>query len=289
MVEPNMKRSLKESDANNRQLYLSVGCATENVRTAAEFYGWEPELSHIEMGHLLASKIDLVGTPKPPELREPGHPAMYAKKRRTNRGEYESREPSDEFQTFARRLSDDETEVHLVADSEKRSRLALIVSDALIEAMDDRGFRRELSEYLLPNVTNIKIGMTMSSFGVPTPASFVVPHVVPYLNVNRLSRKRDEALLRDHTPMFIVVATRQDCPRDWMRAGRIYQSMALQAEKLGLKTAVSAAPIQIGRHFQHLQSELGTEFRPQVFFRIGYAKGGSASTPRMPASDVVVQ
>src|SRR5688572_2347769 len=39
-VAPDMDRALPESDRDHRQLYLSVGCALENLCAAAEWYGY---------------------------------------------------------------------------------------------------------------------------------------------------------------------------------------------------------------------------------------------------------
>ena len=64
--------------------------------------------------------------------------------------------------------------------------------------------------------------------------------------------------------------------------------MALEAERIGLRTAVMAAPIEIGKYYQGLQDVLGTKFRPQVFFRMGYSKNNPKHSPRFNPDSVAI-
>jgi nitroreductase len=284
-VAPDMARALPQSDANHRQLYLSIGCATENLCAAADYYGYQTEVARSETGGAIACRVRVIGTPSSANVRAADHVALAIPRRRTNRNAYDARPPEAAFLDMVRGLATPELRVDVLLDEEARARSAAIVSDALIEAMDSTGFRHELSHYVRNNVTAARTGMPMYGFGMPTPPSFLAPALVRRFNVNRMSRKQDEELIR-RTPAHVILSTREDGPDAWIHAGRTFERVAIEAERRGISTGPLAAAIQIGDHFKNLQSLLATDFRPQVFFRAGYATKAPAHSPRIPASEV---
>ena len=286
VAAPDMARALPESDRNHRQLHLSVGCAIENLCAAAEYYGYGVAVSKTDLDGEAAWRIRLSGASLDRSKRPAVHRALAAARRITNRNAYEPRMPDPAFLSWLQAQAGPDLEVRLVDGEPLKSRIADVVSDALIEAMDDTGFRRELSGYVRPNITRAETGMPMYGFGMPTPPSFLAPLLVRLFNVNRPSRKADEALLKSKTPVFAVISTRGDDPEAWIEAGRTYERAALEAAARGISTAPLAAAIQIGSHYRRLQELLGTRFRPQVFFRIGYALKAPPHSPRIPAERV---
>ncbi len=284
-VAPEFGRALPQSDANHRQLYVSIGAAAENIVAAAEYYGYAVTAEVAEEDGGMAVRVRCDGRPLDPAARAGDHAALHASRRKTNRNPYESRMPDADFLAWATSLAGNGLQVHVVSAEPQKADIAGVVSDALLDAMDDTGFRRELSAYIRNNTTSQPLGMTMIGFGMPTPPSYLAPLIVRFVNVNRPSRKKD---LADLTPAFIVLATEEDGPRQWIAAGRVFERMALEATKRGMATAPLAAGIQIGQHYRRLQTLLATAARPQVFFRIGYAVEGKEPphSPRLTASEV---
>ena len=41
IIKPELKRALPVSDNNHRQLFISLGCALENILVAADYYGYK--------------------------------------------------------------------------------------------------------------------------------------------------------------------------------------------------------------------------------------------------------
>lgn len=284
-VAPDMARALPQSDANHRQLYLSIGCAVENLCAAADYYGYRTEVERSQADGTIGRRVRFSGEPLPAASRDAGHVALAIPRRRTNRNPYEARPPEAAFLDWVRGLASPELRVDMLLDEEARARSAKIVSDALIEAMDSTGFRHELSGYVRPNITSAQTGMPMYGFGMPTPPSFLAPAIVRRLNVNRLSRKQDEEVVR-RTPAHVILSTREDGPDAWIEAGRVFERVAIEGESRGISTAPLAAAIQIGENFRNLQKLLATDFRPQVFFRVGYATKAPPHSPRIPAAEV---
>ncbi|OGL72946.1 hypothetical protein A3C96_02950 [Candidatus Uhrbacteria bacterium RIFCSPHIGHO2_02_FULL_60_10] len=286
VVRPNLARALPQSDPTGRQLYISIGCAVENICQAADYYGYQPTVTASATGP--AWRISLAGTPKPAGARRPDHPALAISHRQANRTKYEARPPE---QAFVQDLPQwaDAVRVSVVETEPVKSKIATIVSDGLIEAMDSKPFREELSHYVLPNITKRMVGMPMSGFGMPTPPSFLAPFLVRLFNVNRLKRQEDEELLSKHTPAFVVLSTVADDIPAWFAVGRAFQRIALEAVARGMSTAPMASVIEIGDHHRELQTLLGESGRPQMFFRLGYASGPAPLSPRLPAALVLAK
>ena len=153
--------------------------------------------------------------------------------------------------------------------------------------MSGNEFRFELSGYVKNNYTRANIGMPGFTLGIPGPFSLVAPALIKHFNLARLSRNKDEELLRLYTPMFGIISTAEDDKYHWVRAGAKYQMLALEAERIDLKTEIMAAPIEIGNYYQDIQDVLNTRMRPQVFFRMGYSHNKTTHSPRINASEVM--
>lgn len=279
---PDFDRALPHSDQNHRQLFISLGCALENLLVAADYYGFEASWIYQEANHAIEVSLNKVREHADNE----NHLIFVIPKRHTNRNKYLEKLPDESFLEKLKSYSTPNSKIFFIKDKEAKNKIAEIVSEALIAAMDDTLFRKELSEYLKPNITNSPIGMPASGFGIPTPVSFVAPTLIRYVNMNKLSKKQDAALLKEHTPVFGVISTSEDNIKSWIEAGKLYQKVTLSAEQEGLKTAPMAVVIQIGDFYKALQRTLGIIQRPQVFFRIGYSDMISTYSPRLEATRV---
>ena len=123
--------------------------------------------------------------------------------------------------------------------------------------------------------------------GIPGPVSLFASSLIRRVNMNRLSLKQDEELLKKFTPVFVLISSKHDNRRDWLKAGQLYEHIALEAVKNDLQTSPLAAPIQKDSFNQALQSLLAIHYRPQVFFRLGYCKENLHATPRLSFQDVI--
>ena len=175
----------------------------------------------------------------------------------------------------------------LISDQEKKNQIADVVIEAGIAAMDDKGFRHELSRYVKNNYTSSPVGMPLYGFGVPGPISLIAPFMMKHINMNKVNAKTDMDILKNHTPAVLVIATRDDTRKEWLETGALYERIALEAERRGISTAPSAAAIQIGEFYKKLQTILKTNYRPQFFTRIGYADASPSHSPRLQAREVI--
>jgi hypothetical protein len=282
LIKPDMSRALLESDKNSRQLFISLGCAIENIVVAGDYFGYSSrvEYSKDSARIIFSSSQNLI-------KGDSQHLAKYITERCTNRTPYTSRMP-DAFLKELQKNTYDSLSVHIVSEQEKKDIIADAVLDAMEMAMDDDNFRLELSAYVKHNLTSSPVGMPGFGMGIPTALSFVAPFALRKMNVARKSRKQDEKLLKIHTPAYLVIATNEDSPIAWMETGRAYESLALLGTKHGVGIAPMAAVIQIGDFYKRVQNVLGSRARPQFFARIGYPEKEIAHSPRLSVSEVII-
>ena len=286
-IYADMARSLPASDTNNRQLLISLGCVLENILTAAEYYGYEVKVSLLSDTADNSCIASIVFSEAQNYIRPKHHAIFTIPKRRTNRTKYDNRPPEEDFIQWVSSLASENTQFFLITNKTNKDAIADIVIEAGISAMESTDFRHELSHYVKNNYTSSPIGMPLYGFGVPGPISLIAPFMMKFVNMNKVNAKTDSDVLKNYTPAVLVIATRDDTRKEWLETGALYERIALEAERRGLSTAPSAAVIQIGELYKKLQETLKTNYRPQFFARVGYAKDTTKPSPRLAANMVL--
>ncbi|NNM83957.1 hypothetical protein HKL94_01955 [Candidatus Parcubacteria bacterium] len=272
-------RRLPASDKNDRQAYISLGCAIANIEIIAAYHGHAVDLVFTDSGAELRFS-ESKDKNSLPEL------AQYLTKRATNRSAYIKEPLPTKLRNEAQALVVEGTKLQFVEDAVQIAALAALAVDSSISAMEDIDFREELSRHVLPNTSSHKIGMPGFGLGFPLPISFILPHLIRRTNVAKLSRKQDMALFQK-TPTIGIIETKTDMKVDWMNVGRTYERLALLATSMGYATAPWGAPIQTKDFHTHISSTLNLSGRPQMFFRLGRPTKPVPHAPRIPVERVL--
>jgi hypothetical protein len=286
-IFPDESRKLSQSDKNDRQLYISLGCAITNLITAADFYGYNSIIEYVEdiNSKYIGAKITLKN--EKPKSNDSKHLIYSIQRRVTDRSKYRDQMPEDLFVSMVNTLELQDINCHIVKDDSQKNAIADIALAGMADAMADINFRKELSKYVKPNTSSSRIGMPGFGLGFPFIISYIAPILLRFLNMNKFSHKQEEELLKKHTPAFIIITSKDDNPISWLKSGQVYEEIALKAEKIGLRSSIWAAPIQIGEYYKELQKILNISFRPQVFFRIGYSDANVMHSPRLPIEECI--
>jgi hypothetical protein len=281
-LEP--KRLLPESDTNDRQAIISLGCAVKNIEIAAAYYGYSSEVVFDELTHTAQICIKK----EEGQLDNSNHMALFISKRFTNRSPHSEKALNAEAISSIKGLENHEfLQIDIVTNPEQVKKLGSAAVTAGIDAMNDKGFRNELSDYLKSNLTRSPVGMPGFGLGFPLPISILAPTLVRMTNMGKASEKQDRSLF-DSTQAIIVISTKSDSRADWFEVGRIYEEIALIATRSGMATSPWGAPIQIGEHYKRIQSIIDTNHRPQLFCRLGYPTKSVAHSPRLSAEEVTI-
>ncbi|MBF8280981.1 MAG: hypothetical protein HW383_754 [Candidatus Magasanikbacteria bacterium] len=279
ILAPEWSRDLPKSDPAHRQLFISLGCALENLLIAAGQFGLNASVTYpsdTEENIILSFDVW--------DRSKHSSPLFAAiPDRRSHRGSYFPEFPSENMPPLLE-LALPDTQIEIVRD-ERRFGLADLSIKAGIAAMTD-DFRDELSQYVIPNYSNRMVGMPGKCHNMPLPVSMIAGWLIKRVNVAKMNEGVERKLLERASPAFGIVTAIGDSRRDWIRAGQTFERAALHATWRGMATAPLAAAVQVGDFFRDVQKILGTMMRPLVMFRIGYPKKSAPHSPRLPASTV---
>jgi hypothetical protein len=279
-------RRLRIADENDRQLYLSIGCAIENLIVSANYYNLNTTIEYCDnTNDDLAATIHF--SEKVANISQDHSLIESIITRRTNRNKYKKDRINPETLKELKSYESEEIEITIVDDENKLYNLAQIAVLASIESMIDEEFRKELSKHIKHNLTKSNVGMPGFTLGLPTPLSFVLPHLIKKFNMEKLAQKQNLELLTKYTPYIVIIASKHDSKKDWLACGRVYQQLNLNANKYNISTSPWGAPIQIGQFYNEISKIIESEKRPQMFFRMGYAQKNTRFSPRLSADQVI--
>jgi len=286
-VHGNEERKLRASDPDNRQFFVSIGCAIENILVAADYYGLHPAVAYFPdpADPLYAAKISFSNFAA--ARHESNDHLIFEITRRTaNRELFGERPIPDDFLEKIRSMNNESLSSCIVHEPAVKKEITAVAVDATVAAMRDKAFCGELSQWMKPSLSKYHDGMPGYNIGIPWPLSFIFGFVIRHGNVAEMQRKAIGKML-EKTPVMVAIATKENTPMTWLETGRTLERIWLEASKRGISMGIIAAPVQIGDFYLRLQSALKTSLRPQAFFRIGYSGTTRPKSPRLAFKDII--
>jgi hypothetical protein len=297
-----LNRNIGTIDSLRREMYISLGCALENLTLAAAAHGWTPtvQLMPDPTDPTFAARVDLASG------QDPVSP-LYAEipERHTNRAAYTARVMAPETLQAMQSLIDS-PDVGLIwfistADRQAFSDLTLratlaIIADPAQAADDFTWYRTSWSE-----LQAHKDGITLDAAGLGDMLRFLgklVPVSREQSDDGWLTATRETQLPTAAAFGTLVVHDSRDNVQR-MQAGRAWQRMHLWATSQGI--ALQPLNQVVERAEREQTAGLEPDFTPAVAallpvpgwqavmpFRIGYPTGADFLSPRRPAEDVIV-
>jgi nitroreductase len=279
-VYADKSRWLKVADADQRELHVSIGCALENLLIAAEHFGYGHQVAYLPQGE----EDDLVVLVT---FEHDGQASSFRSavlfdaipERRTNHNVYDAREiPQEDLERLEACCVEEGILLHTTNEAAiKRAVDEMIVrADAMQFA--DPAWREELGYWMGQGV-----------FGTPWLMSKVAQLAVTYLNMGKGTAKKDSDLLMS-APVLAVISSSTDDRTAQVKAGQVFERVALMATALGIRVHPMSQILEIPE-FKAEVAELipAPDVVPQHTFRLGYAEREEGHTPRRPLADVLVQ
>jgi hypothetical protein len=146
LVFADKSRWLKVADADQRELYISLGCALENLIVAADHFGYNSSVAYFPGQEDLVAEVALQPAANPSR-----DPRLFSAipSRQTNRNPYEPRAISEaDLETIKSLSSDADVSIFITRDPAiKKSFLALVVqANGIQYSVAD--FKSELGHWL---------------------------------------------------------------------------------------------------------------------------------------------
>jgi len=272
-IVPDFTKALQVVDANHRELYISLGCAVENLCLAAKEKGYRPMPTITQKDDTTYSiRVELT---EEQVQKDPLFQAIDT--RQTNRREYSRRMIDPDTISMIQQVSCQEgTQFSIYPrKSETYKTLSEYIYRGNAIQMQDKAFKKELLSWIRFNKKHIrktKDGLTHEVMGTPATPSFLGRMIVSMFLKPDKQNKTDRKKLESSSHL-VLFTTKNNTPREWIALGRTLERFLLKTTNLGIANAYMNPPCEV----QALAEELRENFTenqqyPALLLRIGYAE-----------------
>ena len=277
-IHPDYTRALPVVDPDNRELFVSIGCATENLCVAAEHIGYEPSVSISDEGIvtvLMSKRGDNGGE---------GESLMFDQIacRQTNRQIYDGRMVAErDMKRLMDTAPEDGVGLHLYPNGvESYDVIARYVCEGNSHQMRDPDFKVELQAWMRYNKKHqdeTLDGLSYAVFGAPNVPKCIAKRFIASA-INETAQNRADRRKIKSSALFALFTTRNNTCVEWIGLGRVLERFLLRSTALGIAHAYMNQPNEVNGLSQCLATDLCLSGEhPTILLRLGYAK-------RMPYS-----
>ncbi len=282
-IHPDYSRRLPVVDPQDRELWISLGCALENLLVAARASGYAAEVSYPE-------QVDFIHVQLAADTRQDSPLFGAIPLRQNTRSAYDGRliknEELDQLQALqlepgvTLQFATNPTMMETFLEYVNLGNLAQYAEPAFVD---------ELIAWLRFNkkeALSSLDGLYSICSGNPQ-----VPRLIGRMFVAGTKPQQqadaDAAKFRS-SPAAVVVASESDDRASWVRTGQVYERLALTMTSLNIKSAFLNQPIEVSTLRGQFQSAIGLgSSLPQLLVRFGYAEAMPKSL-RRPVEEVLL-
>jgi hypothetical protein len=267
-IRPDFSRRTPVVDPDDHHLFVSLGCAAENLELAASARGHQGDLEFDNAG---GGSISFAHQPA-----ESQDSALFdaIAQRQSTRAEYDGRAVSTvDLRMLAAAAVVPGVDMLLITDRAVMDRIRDLVVAGNSTQMADTAFVRELKSWLRfspRHAIETGDGLYSVASGNPALPEWLGPRAFDMLVTAERENDRYASQLRSSSGVAVFVAQRDD-REHWVLAGRACQRFALQATALGLKHAYINQPVEVPSLRLELAALVGMAGRrPDVVMRFGH-------------------
>lgn len=273
-ILPDFSRRCPAVDPDDHHMFVSLGCAAENLVQAALAHELQAEVSF----DATRDAVQVALAPVPAQAT-PLFNAIAS--RQCTRGDYDGKPLSSAELTLLERAGTAK-DVHMMVITERTAmeRVLEQVVQANTAQMADPAFVKELKTWIRFNGTEaVRTGDGLFSATTGSPAIPTWLGELVFGWVFRAKSENDKYARQIRSSGGIAVFIGQAADKaHWVEVGRCYERFALQATALGIRNAHVNQPVEIAAMRPHFSSVLGLGVqRPDLVVRFGRG-------PAMPRS-----
>ncbi|MBE0684541.1 MAG: Tat pathway signal protein [Anaerolineaceae bacterium] len=282
-ILPDYNRRLPVVDPNDRELWISLGCALENLLITARAIGFAPELSYPDNKDLITVSLQA----DPPQV-SPLFDAIP--ERQTTRGEFDGQIiKASEINQLQELPLEPGVSLHFVSDPVGIERVAEYVNQGNLAQYGNPAFIEELIFWLRFNrreILNSLDGLYSVCSGNPEVPAWLGKMFVSGTKPQQQA-DADAKKLRSSSGV-VNIASENDDKSSWVRTGQVYERLTLMMTSLNIKSALLNQPIEVPDIRPQFQSAMNLGERySQLLVRFGYAPAMPKSI-RKPVEQVLV-
>jgi nitroreductase len=276
-IHSDASRWQQVSDPHKRELYISLGCALENLLVALEHFGF---------GHIvtrspgaedesIAAQVAILDHP----VARPRGASLFEAivRRHTHHGRYRGRAVG--ARTLAKLMEcklEHDLELLLTPDRAVKQSVDRLMLEGDALALANPRYRRELAECI-----------GEGSFGGPWLLSLAQEFAVAHLGVRKVIARGDHAALAA-SPVFGLISGHTGGKEARIKAGQLLERLYLAATAQGLVLQPISQLLEVERVRMKVSKLFRAGGVPLMPFRLGYAGEPGLRTPRRPLEEVLL-
>ena len=274
-IGPDFTRRCPVVDPDDHHVFVSLGCAAENLVHAALAYGLHADARFDPSGPGAIA----VGLEPTPASASPLFKAIA--ERQCTRGDYDARPLSaEELRLLERAGSGDGVRVLLLTARPAMERVLEYVVAANTAQMNDAAFVEELKAWIrfgADEALRTGDGLFAGATGNPALPRWLGSRMMGLVFTPASENERYARQVRSSAGIAVFASDASD-KAHWVEAGRCYERFALQATALGIRNAFLNQPVEVASIRPQLAAALGLgSRRPDLIVRFGRG-------PAMPLS-----
>ena len=282
-IHPDYSRELKVVDPQHRELWISLGCALENLLVAARATGHAAEVSYPD-------STDVIRVSLASDSLQPSPLFDAIPERQNTRSEYDGRPiPASDLDRILSLPIEPGVSLSIVTTTNELDTLVEYVNQGNLRQYADTSFVDELIEWLRFNKREALAAMdglySVCSGNPEVPGwlgRMFVAGTKPQQQADVDAKK-----LRSSSAAVVIASETED-KSTWVRTGQVYERLALQTTALGIKSAFLNQPIEVSELCSQFQNAVGLGASlPQLLLRLGYADAMPKSL-RRPVDAVLI-
>jgi hypothetical protein len=271
-IQPDLSRRTPVVDPDEHHLWVSLGCATENLVLAAAALG-----KHANV--VFGTQQVHVALDNAMPLRSPLVDAIF--QRQCTRAEYDGQPmPTDVLQELTRAADRRGVRLLLLTERAKIEGVLDYVTQGNSAQIRNRAFVNELKNWIRFNEADALAagdGLFSRLTGNPTLPRWLGNMMFSMLLSEKSENEKCVKQMRSSAGVAVFVGEHAD-PAHWFEVGRAYEHFALAAATLGVRTAFLNQPVEVPAVRTQFAQWLGLGAgRPDLVVRFGRG-------PRMPYS-----
>lgn len=265
-ILPDLARRCPAVDPDDHHLFVSLGCATENLVQAALAYGLKGEAQFDAAGHAVRVMFETTQAQITPLF-------TAIPLRQCTRGDYDGKTLSVEELALLQRAGSSDT-VRLLLLTERRATEQTLeyVIQGNSAQLADAAFVKELKEWIRFNgsdAVRTRDGLYSVSSGNPNIPSWIGDVAFRWLLTAKGENDKVARQVRSSAGIAVFVGQTAD-KAHWVEVGRCYERFALQATALGIRNAFLNQPVEVAALRPPFAAALGLSGqRPDLVVRFG--------------------
>jgi hypothetical protein len=274
-ILPDLHRRCPVVDPDDHHLYVSLGCAAENLVLAAQANGLNAVAS-FETAPIEVIQVSLESTQT---LRSPLFEAIP--KRQSTRAEYDGKPLANaELKLLEQAGTGNGVQVLMLTEKQAMENVLEYVMQGNAAQINDPAFIQELKSWIRfgdAEAVQTGDGLFSRSTGNPSVPRWLGSNLMSLFFTTKKENEKYAKQVRSSAGIAVFVSDASD-KAHWVETGRCYQRFALQATALGIRNAHLNQAVEIAALRPQLSNFLNIgNRRPDLVVRFGRG-------PEMPRS-----